>query len=81
MFTGLAGSDAKEWQAWLDLEGVEVLDEAEDDVVEVRKDAQVVPLRWVRTNKNEDIAEADLLAKSRLVAVGLRDQMPWILSS
>ena len=74
LFTAEGGSDDKEWASWQELQGVEVLSEAESARIEKRKDAQVIPLRWVRTNKNEAIEAAEFLAKSRMVVIGFRDK-------
>ena len=74
LFTAKGGSDDKDWDAWQGLGAVEILDEKQSREVENRKDAQVVPLRWVRTNKNEALEKADFLAKSRMVAIGIRDK-------
>ena len=73
-FTGENGSDKTEWQGWLDKKACEVLSVEESERVRRNNPELIVPTRWVRTNKNEGIADADFKAKSRLVVQGFKDK-------
>ena len=73
-FTSQEGSDAKEWQGWIDKKACDVLTVEESEEIRRSKPELIVPTRWVRTNKNEGVADADFKAKSRLVVQGFRDK-------
>jgi len=73
-FTSQDGSDAKEWQGWIDKKACDVLTVEESEEIRRSKPELIVPTRWVRTNKNEGVADADFKAKSRLVVQGFRDK-------
>ena len=69
-FTGPAGSDQKEWQAWLDLDAAEPMSIEESRRVTKSDPGSIVPCRWVRTNKAENPDTDPFIAKSRLVVQG-----------
>ncbi|CAE8678310.1 unnamed protein product [Polarella glacialis] len=72
--TGPGGSDAKEWQAWLDMHAAEIIT-LENSLTSLEFESDIiVPMRWVRTNKNQGLVDADWLAKSRLVVQGFKDR-------
>ena len=73
-FTSQEGSDAKEWQGWIDKKACDVLTVEESEEIRRSNPELIVPTRWVRTNKNEGVADADFKAKSRLVVQGFRDK-------
>lgn len=73
-FTGEQGSDRTEWQGWLDKKACEVLTLEQSNQVRREKPELVVPTRWVRTNKNEGVADSNFKAKSRLVVQGFKDK-------
>ena len=70
LFNGPGGSDEKEWN----VKGRArcTLTRRSQDIRQ-RKRELIIPTRWVRTNKNESIHNADFLAKSRLVQ-GFKDR-------
>ena len=74
MFVGPDGADHKEWRAWLDKEAVEVVDTATSRDIRQNKPDLIVPTRWVRTNKNDGMENAEFKAKSRLVVQGFKDK-------
>ena len=74
LFTKPGGSDEKEWKAWLSKGACEVLSlEASREIRKSKADL-IIPTRWVRTNKNDNIFGAEFLAKSRLVVQGFKDR-------
>jgi hypothetical protein len=73
-FTGPDGSDAVEWQAWMQKEACEVLSLNESMKVRPEKADLVIPTRWVRTNKNDGMPGQPFKAKSRLVVQGFKDK-------
>ena len=68
------GSDDREWQAWQEKEAVDVLSEAESQLIREKRPDLIIPTRWVRTNKNDGLEKAEFLAKSRLVVQGFKDR-------
>ena len=73
-FTGPEGSDAVEWQAWMQKEACEVLSLNESMKIRQEKADLVIPTRWVRTNKNDGMPGQPFKAKSRLVVQGFKDK-------
>ena len=73
-FLGEEGSDKREWQGWIDKKACDVLTVEESEKVRRNNPELIVPTRWVRTNKNDGIADADFKAKSRLVVQGFKDK-------
>ena len=69
-------SDESEWKKWLIHDAVYLPDELELATVDEK---DVVPMRVVRTDKNEatrgekDVDEHPILAKSRIVSQGFKD--------
>ena len=53
-FTSQEGSDAKEWQGWIDKKACDVLTVEESEEIRRSKPELIVPTRWVRTNKNAE---------------------------
>ena len=74
LFTAPGGSDEKEWKAWLSKGACEVLSLGKSREIRKSKADLIIPTRWVRTNKNDNIYGADFLAKSRLVVQGFKDR-------
>ena len=74
LFVGPGGSDEKEWQAWLDYKACEVASLEDSLAVRKNNSEDIVPTRWVRTNKNDGLVDEDFLAKSRLVVQGFKDR-------
>ncbi|CAE7413384.1 RE2, partial [Symbiodinium necroappetens] len=74
LFTKPGGSDEKEWKAWLGKGACEVLSlEASREIRRTKADL-IIPTRWVRTNKNDNLFGAEFLAESRLVVQGFKDR-------
>lgn len=46
------GSDAKEWQAWLDFKAAEHMSLEESDEIQVGSPHLILPSKWVRAKKN-----------------------------
>ena len=74
LFTKEGGSDEKEWQAWLDKGACEVVSFEESQRILRERPDQVIPTRWVRTNKSEGKPDEEFFAKSRLVVQGFKDR-------
>ena len=79
-FAGPGGSDEKEWQAWLDMKAGEPETLKRSEQIREEHPDKIIPLKWVRTNKNEGQettkdAILPMLAKSRLVVQGFKDKM------
>ena len=75
LFTGLDGSDGKEWDAWKSKEACEVMDPSRSAQIRRDKPDLIVPTRWVRTNKHDGLVGQPFKAKSRLVVQGFKDKM------
>ena len=73
-FTGVGGSDDREWQAWISKDACEIVDEATSAQIRSQRPDLVIPTRWVRTNKHEGLEGKEFLAKSRLVVQGFKDK-------
>ena len=59
-FLGKEDSDAKEWQGWIDKQVCDVLTLEEGEEIRRGKPELIVPTRWVRTNKNEGVADESI---------------------
>lgn len=73
-FTEPGGSGEREWQAWIEKDACEVLSIEESERIAARHPDQIIPTRWVRTNKADGVPDAPFKAKSRLVVQGFRDR-------
>ena len=79
-FLGAKGSRSAEWHAWKDFDAVDALSEEESAEVYAKKKDNIIPTRWVETDKAESKFEDDafpkeMIAKSRLVVTGFRDKL------
>ncbi len=74
LFTMTGGSDEKEWKAWLDKGACEIIGFEESQRILKERPDQVIPTRWVRTNKSDGKPDEEFFAKSRLVVQGFKDR-------
>ena len=67
-------ADLKEWQAWQDLEACETMIVEESERIRKERPDLIIPMKWIRTDKDDVVSNDGLLAKSHIVVQGFRDK-------